>query len=207
MKGYFITLEGIEGSGKSTIARRLAEDLRKAGHSVVLTREPGDTPVGQHIRKLLLDPEQRGMHPLTEVLLYLADRAEHVHKVILPALERGEIVICDRFSDSTIAYQGFARGLDVETLRQLDSIARDDIMPDLTIILDLDVTIGLKRNSRANKRDRFELEEVEFHERVRKGFHAIAEENPERVRIVDASMEIEEVYKEVRAIVWKSLPA
>lgn len=198
MIGRFITFEGIEGSGKSTISRMAADHLSSLGLTVLHTREPGGTDLGAEIRNVLLTPSESGMHPMTELLLYFADRAEHIHHLIEPALERGNTVICDRFSDSTIAYQGYARGLDIEMLKKIDGIAKGDISPSLTILLDLDVETGLKRNSAARKVDRFELEDVEFHEKVRKGYLSIAAEEPERLRVIDASRPLLNVFADVR---------
>jgi len=200
MKGFFITFEGIEGSGKSSLARMSAEHLSSLGYSLVLTREPGGTPLGEMIRKILLDPEGEPMTPLTELLLYFADRAEHIGKTILPSLKDGKVVICDRFSDSTIAYQGYGRGLDMETILELDRIAREGLTPDLTILLDLDVESGLRRNQAARKFDRFEAEDLEFHEKVRNGYREIARKSPERVRLVDASLPLETVWDQVREV-------
>ncbi len=205
MRGVFITFEGIEGSGKSTLSRMAADHIASKGLKVVLTHEPGDTAVGREVRRLLLDPVHKDMHPLTELLLYFADRAEHVHRLISPALEGGKAVVCDRFSDSTMAYQGFGRGLDLEVLKTIDALSRDGVWPDLTILLDLDVRAGLDRNSRAGKADRFELEEVAFHERVREGFLSIAGDEGERVKVVDASMPLDLVFDEVRTLIDRVL--
>ncbi len=202
MKGVFITFEGIEGSGKSTISRMIYEELLDRGISVIHTYEPGDTPLGREIRKTLLDPDHKAMEPLTEILLYLADRVEHINKVIKPSLEKGTVVVSDRFSDSTIAYQGFGRGFPIDLLRELDGIVRAGTKPDITILFDLDVKEGLKRNKGANKIDRFELEEVEFHERVREGFLTLAKEEPGRFHIVDASRPLKDVYEEVKRIIF-----
>lgn len=205
MKGVFITFEGIEGSGKSTISRMIYEELLGRGVSVIHTYEPGDTPLGREIRKTLLNPAHKEMEPLTEILLYLADRVEHVNKLVKPSLEKDKVVISDRFSDSTITYQGFARGFPINQLKELDGIARAGITPDITILLDLDVKEGLERNRGANKIDRFELEEVEFHKRVRKGFLTLAKEEPGRFHVVDASRVLNDVYQEVKGIIFSFL--
>lgn len=206
MSGVFITFEGIEGSGKSTVSELASKYLASKGFKVIHTYEPGDTAAGKEIRSILLDPVHKGMHTVTELLLYFADRAEHVHHLIAPALKRGELVLCDRFTDSTMAYQGFGRGLDLKMLRDIDAVARDGVWPELTILLDLDVREGLQRNSHAGKKDRIEMEEIAFHERVREGFLSIARKEPERVKVVDASRPIDAVFAEVRALMDQMLP-
>lgn len=198
--GLFVTLEGIEGCGKSTQARLLAESLRERdGRDVVLTREPGGTEVTQRIRALLADPSSH-LDPRCELLLFLADRAQHVATVIRPALDRGAIVVCDRYSDSTLAYQGYARGHSLELLRDLNEWASYGLRPDLTFWIDCDVAVGL---ARANKRsggpgDRFEKEPLLFHERVRAGFAALAAAEPERFVHVDGTRPKEIVASEIR---------
>ncbi|RJQ24072.1 MAG: dTMP kinase [Nitrospiraceae bacterium] len=199
MKG-FISLEGIEGSGKSTQVKLLAGHLRAKGHNAIETVEPGGTNIGLKIRALLLDPRNH-MDPLTELLLYYASRAQHVREVIYPAILKKTIVITDRFTDSTVAYQGYARGVDLSLIRALDEIVVPDMKPSLTFLLDLDAEEGLRRNRQARKEDRFELEALEFHKRVRTGFLQIAKEEPERVRVVDASRSAEEVSAEIIKIV------
>ncbi|MDA8431345.1 MAG: dTMP kinase [Nitrospiraceae bacterium] len=199
MSGLFISLEGIEGSGKSTQAAFLADYFRAKGFSVVRTAEPGGTRISLGIRELLLSTDNTGMTPLTELLLYNAARVQHIREVIAPALDRGDVVITDRFSDSTTAYQGYGRGIDLKLIDSLDLIATGRLRPHLTILLDVAVAIGLKRNRAANKTDRLELEEVSFHERVRKGFLSIAAEEPGRIRIVDCSGDLEAVSRRVYA--------
>jgi len=192
----FISFEGIEGSGKSTQAKRLAAYFRSKGQKVIHTAEPGGTTIGQKIRELLLDPENH-MEPLTELLLYYASRAQHVREVIYPAILDDTIVITDRFADSTVAYQGYARGIDLKLLSRLNEIVNPDLKPFLTFMLDLDVEEGLKRNRKASKKDRFELETVEFHNRVRQGFLQIASEEPERVKVIVASRSQDEISEEI----------
>ncbi len=205
-KGVFVTFEGIEGSGKSTQIYMLADYLRTAGRSVRLTREPGGTPIGDRIRKILLDPGSRP-DPKTELLLYAASRAQHLSEVILPGLEAGEIVLCDRFSDATIAYQGYGRGLDRAVIYELDRIVTSGLKPHLTILLDIDARKGLERARSRNSTEgleaeaRFENEDISFHERVRAGYLALAGQEPERIRIVDASRSPEDVHREIRKIV------
>lgn len=186
MKGVFISLEGIEGTGKSTQARLLSEALEKKGFKTVLTAEPGGTAISLGIRELLLDKAHRGMDPVTELFLYSAARRQHLVEVIHPALAEGRVVITDRFSDSTRAYQGHARGLDLALIEDLDAVVTGGLRPHLTLLLDVDVETGLRRNREAEKVDRLELEDIAFHERVREGFLSIAQAEPERVRIIDA---------------------
>jgi dTMP kinase len=192
----FISFEGVEGAGKSTQIRLLAAYLRSKGHDVLETAEPGATRIGKKIRALLLDP-QNHMDPLAELLLYYADRAQHVREIVYPAIMQNKIVITDRFTDSTAAYQGHARGLDLSLIHSLNDMVVPDMKPFLTIILDIDVEEGLKRNRDAQKVDRFEQETVAFHNRVRQGFHQIARDEPERVKIVDASKSKDEVTAEI----------
>jgi dTMP kinase len=196
-KGIFITFEGIEGCGKSTQAKRVLESLIESGLEVVFTREPGGSCIGEQIRNILLDPANDAMVPLTELLLYEASRHQHMAEVIDPALEAGKVVICDRFYDASTAYQGHARGLNVEDVERLNLIASAGKRPDLTIILDLPAEIGLKRIGK--NPDRIEGEGVEFHERVRAGYLKIAANEPDRVKVVDGSGTIEETFKRVWA--------
>jgi len=199
----FISFEGTEGSGKTTHARHLAEYLKKKGHEVIVTEEPGGTDIGRRIRTLLLDPKSR-MDPMTELLLYYSSRAQHVREVIYPALMKNTIVITDRFTDSTVAYQGYARGIDLSVISALNEIVVPELKPFITFLLDLDVEKGLRRNRRANKEDRFELETIEFHTCVRKGFLRIAEEDSKRVKVIDASRGVEEVGSEILKIMEDS---
>ncbi len=193
MKGGFISFEGIEGTGKSTQAKLLQQGLIGLGYEVILTEEPGGTIISLRVREILLSVDHTNMKPLTELLLYNAARAQHIEEVILPALNRGAVVITDRFTDSTFAYQGYGRGLDLRLLESIDGIATNGLRPDITILLDLDVETGLKRNRRINKTDRLELEDVEFHKRVRKGYHELAAKEPERIKTLDASGGIKEL--------------
>lgn len=192
----FVTFEGIEGSGKSTHLHHLAAHLRATRGRVIDTREPGGTAAGAAIRRLLLGPEAVPLTPLGELLLYVADRSQHVSEVIRPALAVGNVVLCDRFSDSTLAYQGFGRGLDLALVRALDARARDGVWPDLTFLLDCPVDEGLAR-ARGRRGhaagDRFERQEVAFHERIRAGFRALAAEEPARFCILDASAPLDGV--------------
>jgi len=196
----FVTFEGIEGSGKSTHLRHLATHLRALGHVVVATREPGGTPAGTAIRRLLLDAEAVPLTALAELLLYCADRAQHVEEVIRPALAAGRVVLCDRFSESTIAYQGYGRGIDLETVRSLDARARNGITPTLTFLLDCPVAEGLTRvQKRSGAQDRFEREVIAFHQRVHDGFIALAAAEPTRFCVIDAMEPADGVRKRVIA--------
>lgn len=185
LNGLFITLEGGEGAGKSVQLEALAIELSGQGPNVVSTREPGGTPLGERLREVLLDVGS-GFDPLAEAMLFAAARAELVATVIKPALDRGEFVICDRYSDSTVVYQGYASEVDLMSIGQLNQIATGGLLPDLTILLDLPVEHGLQRSGGD---DRFESEDLAFHERVRKGYLALAEHDTERWLVVDATQE------------------
>ena len=188
MTGRFITLEGGEGTGKSTQVRRLAAALEQRGIAVIATREPGGAPGAEEIRKLLVTGAPGRWDVMTETLLAYAARADHVKRTIGPALLAGKWVISDRFSDSTFAYQGVGRGLDRETIRRIDSAVLDDFKPDLTLVLDLDAARGLERaRARGTGEDRFENFGADFHERLRQGFLDIARRHPDRCRVIDAS--------------------
>ncbi len=182
--GYFVALEGGEGAGKSTQGRLLAEALEQAGHEVVLTREPGDSSIGPAVRGLLLDPANAGLSSKAEALLYAADRAEHVAGVIAPALARGAVVISDRYIDSSVAYQGAGRGLGAEQVERISRWATDGLVPDLTVLLDLDPIVG---HARLASQDRLEQEPPDFHERVSAAFRALVAREPTRYAVVDAS--------------------
>lgn len=192
-KGFFVTIEGCEGVGKSTLLRGLEEYLETAGRDAVFTREPGGTEVAERIRAVILDPENAAMTPTAELLLYAAARAQHTEEKIIPAVRDGKLVICDRYSDSTLAYQSYARGLDRGECLAADEIARRGVKPDLTVFLDLSPERGFARKGGADKGDRLEREKIDFHERVYAGFRAIAESDPDRVVAVDASKSKEEV--------------
>ena len=191
----FITFEGPEGSGKTTLMRSLGERLREESHNVVLTREPGEGPVGADIRRLLL--EGGDLEHLTEVFLFLADRAQHVADFIKPALAAGRVVLCDRFADSTVVYQGHARGLNIERLRDWNSAACAGTYPTVTFLLDLDPKEGL---ARIQDKDRLDREPIEFHEKVRSGFLAEAAQDPNRWHVLDAARPPEEVAQEAYGV-------
>jgi dTMP kinase len=183
----FITFEGVEGSGKSTQLALLAERLSARGARVRRTREPGGTALGERLRAILLDPQRRDLDPVAEFLLFEADRRQHVREVIRPALEAGAWVLCDRFSDSTEAYQTAGRGLDADWVAAVDARVRDGLVPDLTLLLDVGPLTGLARARRRDESDgRFEAEDLAFHERVSLAFHAIARREPSRVVVVDS---------------------
>ncbi len=198
-RGKFITFEGPEGGGKTTHARRLVEQLQAAGRQVLYTREPGGTPTGEAIRDIL-QHDKAGEAPCseTEVLLFAASRAQLVRHVIIPALERGAWVVCDRFADSTTAYQGYGRGFPVEQMIAINEFAINGAQPDLTLLLDLPVSDGFARlQQRGGQKDRIEREALEFHERVRAGYLAMAQRWPERFRVVDVRRPVEEVTAEI----------
>lgn len=201
----FITLEGPEGSGKSTQIKRLAKRLEEMGYSVITTREPGGTPIGDQIRQVLVRMENKELHPRTEILLFLAARAQLVEQVIKPALQDGKIILCDRYGDSTLAYQGYGHGLDLEQLRRMLEFATDHLKPDLTILLDLDVKTGLMRKKAEDEWNRLDAYEALFHERVREGYLQLAREEPERWRIVDASQAIDAVQEDLFRIILDAL--
>lgn len=205
-KGFLITFEGIEGCGKSTQINHLARFLKKEGYTVEKTKEPGGTKVGEAIRRVLLDAKNRDMAPYAELLLYQASRVQLISKVIIPALREGKVVLCDRFIDSTVAYQGHGRGLDLDKIDELNRLATTGVRPDFTIILDIPAEEGLgriekRKKSMAEKRDRIEAEELSFHKRVREGYLRLAEKEPDRIIVVSANKSVEEIQKEIRKIV------
>nr|PZN62197.1 MAG: dTMP kinase [Sphaerobacter thermophilus] len=203
----FVTFEGPEGAGKSTQIRRLASELEARGYSVVATREPGGTAIGEAIRQILLAPEHSAMLPETEALLNTAARAQHVAEVIQPALAAGKIVLCDRFVDSTLVYQGAGRGLPTSDLLALQRFATRGLWPDLTLLLDLPVEVGqARRRASGEPLSRFDADALGFHERVRTGFLALARDDPARWRIIDAAQSEEAVAREVLAVVLERLP-
>ncbi len=200
-EGRFITFEGPEGSGKTTQIRRLEAWLRDMGRDVLLTREPGGTRIGEAIRALLLHPDHTEMCAEAEILLFSASRAQIVREVIRPHLARGGVVLCDRFADSTLAYQGYGRQLALETLRQITAFATGGLVPDLTLCLDLPVTEGLRRKRGGDLAEwnRMEREHLDFQERVRAGFLALATAEPQRWLVVDAMQPVEEIQAAIRA--------
>lgn len=204
----FITLEGTEGSGKSSVLGRLKDWLMENGHGVVLTREPGGSRLGRTLRSILLDISNQDLTGEAELFLYLADRAQHVRQVIKPALDEGMLVLCDRYADSTVVYQGYGRGLDPKLLHQFNEVAVQGVWPDLTLLLDIDPEIGLKRamsrnlaEGICNSEGRFEAESLLFHHRIRDGYLAWAAVNRHRFAVIDASKTPDEVFEQIKAVV------
>lgn len=209
--GRFISFEGIDGSGKSTILYRIDEVLRSSGLRYVVTREPGGTLIGEKVRAILLNAAHQHMVPATEMLLYAADRAQHVREVIRPALHAGNHVLCDRYADATVAYQGYGRGHDLDWVRRLMEFATDGLQPDLTIVLDVEVEIAQRRvRTRSGNLmplfgDRLDAEALEFHRQVRRGYLELARLEPDRIRIVPAAAEIERVAEMTYELVVNAL--
>ena len=201
MSGLFITLEGPEGAGKSTNREYLAAKLRAEGIDVLLTREPGGTPLAERIRELLLAPSDEAMHADTELLLVFAARAQHLEQVIRPALARGAVVLCDRFTDATYAYQGGGRGLSHDRIATLETFVQGDLRPDLTLVFDLPIEIGLARASARGQLDRFEQEGRAFFDAVRSTYLSRATAAPERYRLVDASLPLTDVQASLDVLV------
>jgi dTMP kinase len=204
----FITLEGIEGSGKTTQIARLVALLENRGFECVTTRQPGGTRIGENIRSILLDPANNSLEPTAELLLYMADRAQHIHELIRPCLKAGKTVVCDRYYDATLAYQGFARGLNIDLIRKLHHLLFIDLKPDITLLLDLPPSLGLERawqqlntGQRSGQESRFEAEKVAFHEKVRAGYLELARHEPDRIRVIDAALPPDKVYADISKIV------
>lgn len=210
--GYFITFEGVEGCGKTTQIKLLSEFLSAHGIDTVLTREPGGCPIADKIRSILLDAENRALSPLAELMLYAAARAQHVSEVIAPALNMGKIVLCDRFSDATVAYQSFGRGIDRDTIDTLNLQACLGISPDLTVLVDCDPRVGLDRArrrieaTRGPREERFELEELAFHQRVRDGYLQLAADEPNRFLIINGADTIEDIFSTISTQLLARIP-
>ncbi len=207
-KGWFITFEGPEGSGKSTQSQRLCDYLRKAGRDVVMTFEPGGTPIANQIRSVILSCDNVKMTPYCEMFLYAASRSQHVSEIIIPHIEKGGIVVCDRFTDSSLAYQAFAREIGYETVSVVQKYATLGVGPDLTIMLDIPTEIGLERtfkkrnpNKIEKSADRMELENIEFHRKVREGYLKLAKLEPERIKVINAEEPAEDIYLKIIEIV------
>ena len=197
-RGKFITLEGVDGAGKSTHIPTIANLLRSKGHEVLVTREPGGTPLGEKLRELLL---HESMHPETETLLMFAARREHLEQVILPALARGAVVLSDRFTDATFAYQFGGRGVAADKVRQLESWVQEGLQPDLTLLFDVPVAVSVQRLAGARDPDRFERENADFFERIRQAYLERARDFPERFRIVDSSRSLDEITRELEQLI------
>lgn len=197
-RGLFVTVEGTDGCGKTTQITNIVDYLSSLGCRVILTREPGGTRISENIRSIILDPAFTEMHSITELMLYSAARAQLVEQVIRPAIANCETVICDRYIDSFYAYQGYGRGLDMEMLKKITSLAINNTMPDITFFFDLVPEIGLRRRMNAANGDRIENEQMEFHRRVYHGYRQLAKENPERIKTIDASRSVDEVWEDVR---------
>ncbi|WP_456412141.1 dTMP kinase [Thiolapillus sp.] len=200
-RGSFITLEGIEGAGKTTCMAQLRLLVRQAGKTYLETREPGGTALGEDLRRLLLGHKHTGMADDTELMLMFASRAEHLQQKILPALNQGQWVLCDRFTDATYAYQGGGRGIAFSRIQVLEDWVQKGFKPDLTLLLDLPVELGLARAEKRSAPDRFESEALEFFRRVRQSYLALARKEPERIRIIDASLDLDEVLAQIRGTV------
>ncbi len=192
-KGLFITVEGTDGSGKTTQIKLMEKFLNSMGNDVVLSREPGGTEISEMIRDLILDPRNTSISPLTEMMLYAAARAQHVSQVIRPALENGKYVICDRFVDSSYAYQGCGRGVDLKTVADVNRAAVDGVVPDITFFLDIDPRLAIERRIKSTGADRIEQEKMDFHIRVYEGYKKMSLLYPDRIMTIDASKSIEEI--------------
>ena len=210
----FLTFEGIEGAGKSTIMARMAEQLRGQGLAVRMTREPGATAFGRELRRLLLDSRNAHLSVRTELLLFLADRAQHLQEVIMPALAEGALVLCDRYADSTLAYQGYGRGMPLDKLAGFIEFATDGIWPDMTLLLDVPVELGLARAGERHREEgtaisegRFEAERLEFHQRVRAGYLELAEKHPGRYAVVDAAAPTDAVLRQALDLARRRMSA
>lgn len=204
MRGTLITFEGVEGSGKTTLLKRLAHYLKEEKQVQVLTtREPGGVPIAEEIRQLILNPAHTTMDGETEALLYAAARRQHLVEKVLPALKKGQFVLCDRFVDSSLAYQGYARGIGLESIWQINQFAIGGVLPDLTILLDVEPVLGLARIKANEKREvnRLDLENLEFHQRVYQGYKIVQKRFPERIVAVDAARSVEQVFDQVRELV------
>lgn len=207
----FITFEGIEGCGKTTQLQLLAGTLTPLGHEVTVTREPGGCPIADRVREILLDAGNSAMTPMTELLLYAAARAQHVAEVVAPALDAGRIVLCDRFTDATVAYQGYGRELDQAVIAELNRLATGGVRPDLTVLVDCPVEVGLERamarinGSQGAREERFELESLQFHQRVREGYLKLAEQEPDRFIVVNGAGSIGETQAAIAATLLPKL--
>ena len=201
MKGYFITLEGPDGSGKTTVADAVVEKLKKQGIEVVHTREPGGIDIAEQIRNVILDPKNTAMDAKTEALLYAASRRQHLVEKVFPAVKAGKIVICERFVDSSLAYQGYARSIGIDEVLSINLFAIDNTFPDLTIYLDVDEQTGLNRLSNRSFKDRLDQESIEFHHRVNEGYKEVLNRYKDRISVVDASQELDKVVEDTYQLI------
>jgi dTMP kinase len=199
--GIFITIEGPDGSGKTTIIQMLAENLEREGFEVIATREPGGIEIAEQIRKVILDPDNTAMDSRTEALLYAAARRQHLAEKVKPALEQGKIILCDRFVDSSLAYQGHARGLGIDEVYSINEFAIEDMMPELTLYFDIAPEVGLERINKNKGREvnRLDMEKLDFHQKVREGYMILADRFADRIVKIDASKELEAVYEQAEA--------
>lgn len=197
MKGLFITVEGPDGSGKTTQIKALEAYLKQKGYDVVITREPGGTKISEKIRGIILDKENKEMDPITEALLYAASRAQHVIEVIKPAVDNGKIVICDRFMDSSIVYQGIGRKLGIALIENINQIAVQNYIPDITFLFKLQPKVGIERKANQGSKDRLESENLAFHERVFEGYKMLEKRYPHRIKAIDANRSIEVIHEEM----------
>ncbi|HHV99724.1 MAG TPA: dTMP kinase [Clostridiaceae bacterium] len=197
-KGLFITIEGMDGSGKTTQINMIRDYISEKGYNVMLAREPGGTKISEKIRDIILDPANGAMAAITEVLLYASARAQLVAEVIKPAVESGSVVVCDRFIDSSFAYQGFGRGIDIKTIADVNRAAIDGMMPDLTFFIDMSPEIALKRRMASSEADRIEKEHMEFHMKAYNGYKELARLYPERIKTIDGNRTVEEISQEIR---------
>ncbi len=207
MSGLFITLEGPEGSGKTTAALRIVDTLKTLGYEVVYTREPGGIEIAEQIRQVILDPKNTAMDAKTEALLYAASRRQHLVEKVMPALQTGKIVLCDRFVDSSLVYQGMGRNLGIETVYQMNLFAIEDVMPDLTIFFDVEPTVGLARIAADNTREvnRLDMETIEFHQKVYEGYLEVARHFPNRIQSIDASQNQDTVFEQCLSLIKSRL--
>ncbi|MBQ1826742.1 MAG: dTMP kinase [Erysipelotrichaceae bacterium] len=206
-RGLFITLEGGEGCGKTTIANAICQRLAEEGYDVLYTREPGGVEIAEQIRRVILDINNTAMDSRTEALLYAASRRQHLVEKVIPALKAGRIVICDRFVDSSLAYQGYARGIGMDDIWTINNFAIDGYIPDLTLFFDVSVEEGLSRIVNRDKRDRLDVEALDFHHRVYQGYKIVEEKYPERIRNIDASRTIPEVFAQAYDLIKEKISA
>ncbi|MDQ1910970.1 dTMP kinase [Paenibacillus sp. GD4] len=207
--GYFITIEGGEGAGKTSAIRKIGELLKEKGYEVITTREPGGIPIAEKIRGVVLDPVHTSMDGRTEALLYAAARRQHLVEKVIPALQAGKAVLCDRFVDSSLAYQGHARGLGIPEVLRINEFAIEGWMPDLTILMDVSPEVGLARIDvdRGREVNRLDMETHDFHRRVREGYYRVKDMFPERIRIVNADLPMEQVFESLAILVNQNLPS